>query len=129
MKKIQIVIVILAVLALFLIAANEWPARLNVKNQTEANVIISLEYPYTWLVVPAGENREFHIEKGVYDAQVTACGETVTGTMNLKHNLKLNFTPCSGWANTSADKFPGEPALEKPNWNRPPKANYWRFQY
>ena len=66
MKKIYIVLIVLAALALLLVAANEWPARLVVRNQTDADVILSLDYPYSWLVVAPGTTTEFHIEKGVY---------------------------------------------------------------
>ena len=129
MKKIYIILIVLAAVALLVVAANDWPARLTVRNQTDEAVIISMEYPYSWLYVPAGTKSVFHIEKDDYTALVTACGETVSGTINLKHNLKLNFTPCYYWSDSDSPKYLGEPGLEKPNWNRPPKANYWRFQY
>lgn len=129
MKKIHIVIIILAVLALLLVAATDWPARLVVRNQTDGDVIISLDYPYSWLVVASGTESEFHIEKDVYNAIVTACGETSSGVMNLEGNLKLNFTRCELWHDTDSKKYLGAPTLEKPNWNKSPGTAEWRFQY
>ncbi|MCK4976886.1 MAG: hypothetical protein KAS36_08140 [Anaerolineales bacterium] len=129
MKKIYIVLIVLAALALLLVAANEWPARLVVRNQTDADVILSLDYPYSWLVVAPGTTTEFHIEKGVYNALVTACGETASGVMDLEHNLKLNFTACDLWANDDTPKYLGEPTMEKPNWFKSPGTAEWRFQY
>ena len=125
---------VLAILALLLVvgiimAANPFPATLTVKNQTDGNVIISMEYPYSYLVVKPGTTGKFTIARDDYTGVVTACGKTTSGTMNLNHNLKLNFTPCASWGNTSAPKYPGEPTMEKPNWNRPPGAADWRFDY
>ncbi len=128
MKKNALVILVLALLIAVLIAANPFPATLTVKNKTDGNVIISLTYPYSYLVVKPGTTGVFTIKRDVYPSTVTACGETVTGTMNLEHNLKLNFTPCAGWGDSGAPRFKGEPTQEKPNWNRTP-ANPWRFQY
>ncbi len=129
MKKATIIIVALAILALGVIAGNQWPSRLRVINNTDGWVIISMEYPYSWLAVPAGGDSEFHIEKGVYDALVTACGKTVSGKMNLESNLKLNFTQCQAMADKDSAKYLGEPSQEKPNWNRSPNNAEFRFQY
>jgi hypothetical protein len=129
MKKILLAILALLLVAGIIMAANPFPATLTVKNQTDGNVIISMEYPYSFLVVKPGTTSKFTIERGVYSGVVTACGKTTSGTMNLEHNLKLNFTPCAAWGNTSAPKYPGEPTLEKPNWNRRPGVADWRFDY
>ena len=129
MKKAILVIAVLVLFAVALSAANPWPAKFTVINKSDQWVIISMDYPYSWLTVPAGTTSEFHIERGEYDALVTACGETVSGTMNLKHNLKLTFTRCEFWSDPDSAKFPGEPSQEKPNWNNPPKMPYYRFQY
>lgn len=125
---------ILAILALLLVvgiimAANPFPATLTVKNQTDMNVIISMEYPYSFLVVKPESTAKFTIARGKYSGVVTACGKTKSGTMDLNHNLKLNFTPCAAWGNTSAPKYLGEPTQEKPNWNRRPGVADWRFDY
>ena len=129
MKKAILVIAVLVLFAVALSAANPWPAKFTVINKSDQWVIISMDYPYSWLTVPAGTTSEFHIERGDYKAIVTACGETVNGTMNLKHNLKLTFTRCEFWSDPDSAKYPGEPSQEKPNWNNPPKMSYYRFQY
>jgi hypothetical protein len=128
MKKIALTIALLVMVVVVLVAANPFPSTLTVINKTDGNVIISLAYPYSFLVVPADTTKKFTIERDVYDSIVTACGETTNGTMNLEHNLRLNFTACAGWGDTGAPKFPGEPTQEKPNWNRTPTLDY-RFIY
>jgi len=129
MNKIALVIAAVILLAVILVAANSFPATLTVVNQTDGNVIISLEYPYSFLVVKPDSTHQFTIARDTYVSIVTACGETTTGTINLNHNLKLNFTPCAAWGNTSAPKYLGEPTMEKPNWNRKPGVDDWRFEY
>jgi len=128
MKKTVLVIALLALVAVTLVAAHEFPSTLTVINKTEGNVIISLEYPYSFLVVRQIPTKKFTIERDTYDAIVTACGETTNGTMNLEHNLKLNFTPCPAGPNQRS-KYLGEPTMEKPNWNREPGVADWRFLY
>lgn len=129
MKKAAIVLISLVLLIAILAAANPFPATLTVINKTDGNVIISMAYPYSFLVVKPGSTAKFTIERAKYDALVTACGKTRAGTMDMRHNLKLNFTPCAAWGNTSAPKYLGEPTQEKPNWNRSPGVADFRFQY
>ena len=129
MNKLALVITMVVLLAVILVAANSFPATLTVINKTDGNVIISLEYPYSFLVVKPESTHKFTIARDTYVSTVTACGETASGTMNLNHNLKLNFTPCAAWGNTSAPKYLGEPTMEKPNWNRSPGVDDWRFDY
>ena len=129
MKKIVLVITLLVLVGVILIAANPFPSTLTVINKTDGNVIISMKYPYSFLVVPAETTKKFTIERDVYDAIVTACGDTTNGTMNMEHNLRLNFTPCAGWGDTGAPKYLGEPTQEKPNWNSSPGVADWRFLY
>lgn len=129
MKKAVIALISLVVLIAILAAANPFPATLKVINQTDGNVIISMAYPYSFLVVKPGATVKFTIARGKYDALVTACGKTKSGTMNLNHNLKLNFTPCAAWGNKYAPRYLGEPTQEKPNWNRSPGVADFRFQY
>jgi len=128
MNKLVLVIT-MAILLVILVAANTYPATLTVINATDGNVIISLQYPYTFLVVKPGSTHEFSIARAKYDSTVTACGATSVGTMNLNNNLKLNFTPCANWGQKSTPKFLGEPSMEKPNWNRVPGVAGWRFKY
>jgi hypothetical protein len=129
MNKIALVIAAVILLAVILVAANSFPATLTVINKTDGNVIISLEYPYSFLVVKPATTHQFTIARAKYVSVVTACGATTTGTMNLNHNLKLNFTPCAAWGNKNTPKYLGEPTMEKPNWNRHPGVDDWRFDY
>jgi hypothetical protein len=129
MKKAVFLVIALVVVIAILAAANPFPSTLKVINQTDGNVIISMAYPYSFLVVKPGTTKSFTIERDKYDALVTACGKTKSGTMDLNHNLKLNFTPCAAWGNKSTPKYLGEPTMEKPNWNRSPGVADFRFQY
>ncbi len=129
MKKGLLVLVVLLIMVVILVAANPFPATLTVKNKSDQNVIISMEFPYSFLVVGPNSTAKFTIEREVYNAQVTACGKTKSGTVDMNHNLKLTFTPCAAWGNKSAPRFPGEPSMEKPNWNRDPGVTKFRFAY
>ena len=123
------VLLALLVVVVLIVAANPFPATLTVKNKSDHNVIISMEYPYSFLVVGPKTNKKFTIERALYSGQITACGKSKSGTMDMNHNLKLTFTPCAAWGNSSAPRFLGEPTMEKPNWNREPGAADWRFRY
>lgn len=129
MKKFVLAILALLVVMGIILAANKFPATLTVKNQTDGNVIISMEYPYSFLVVKPGTTGKFTIARDDYSGVVTACGKTKSVTMDLNHNLKLNFTPCAAWGDKYAPKYLGEPTQEKPNWNRSPGSADWRFDY
>jgi hypothetical protein len=129
MKKTVLALLVLLTVVGIIIAANPFPATLTVKNQTDANVIISMEYPYSYLVVKPGTTGKFTIARDDYSGVVTACGKTTSVAMDMNHNLKLNFTPCASWGDKNAPKYPGEPTQEKPNWNRPAGAADWRFDY
>lgn len=130
------IIFALSLIVLLLAAANPWPARLTVINQTGDDIYISLDYPYPWLVVKAGDSllaeekptTIFTIERGVYNAQVTACGMTALGKIDLNRNLLLNFTACDQWFQDSAPKYLGEPSQEKPNWFRTPGTADWQLR-
>lgn len=131
------IIAVLSFVALVLIAANPWPARLTVINQTGEDIYISMEYPYTWLVVKADDETDdndkpttiFTIERDVYDARVIACGMTAVGKIDMNRNLRLNFTPCNLWYQVDTPKYLGEPSQEKPNWFRTPGMADWQFYY
>ena len=129
MKKTILAILVLLLAVGFILAANKFPATLTVKNQTDGNIIISMEYPYSFLVVEPGTTGKFTIARDDYSGVVTACGKTKSVKMDMNHNLKLNFTPCAAWTDTGAKKYLGEPTQEKPNWNRSPNSSGWRFEY
>lgn len=129
MKKAILIILVLIVAAVILVAANPWPARLEVINRSEQGVIVNMGYPYSYLHIPAGGSRTFTIERDVYIAAVTACGVTKNGTIDMTKNLRLTFTPCGGMKHTDAPRYPGERGMEKPNWERPPTNTDWQFLY
>ena len=137
MYKAVVIVVVLSLAALLLVAANPWPARLTVINQTGEEITISMDYPYTWLVVKSEVDPDeedspttiFTIERDIYEAQVTACGMTAVGRIDMNRNLRLNFTPCELWFQEGAPKFLGEPSQEKPNWFRTPGMADWQFDY
>lgn len=121
-------ILVLMVLTLATIAAAAWPATLTVINNSELDVYIRLEYPYTFLRAPAEDTTVFAIERGEYPAVVTYCDITHDGTMDLTTNLRLIFTECTGLNAPQLPKYMGEPSMEKVNWYRTPPTNF-QFQY
>ena len=129
MKKLILLTIVLILLAAGLIAANPNLARFEVYNQTEETIYISMDYPYSWLTVPAGEKVRFTVERDVYDAKVYACGLEVSGTIDLERNLRLNFTPCYSMLQTDLPKYIGEPSMEKVNFYRAPGESDWQFKF
>lgn len=148
MKKLTLAILVLTVLALALTAAG-WPARLTVINRSGDAVYIRLGDAYPQLTAANGKVTRFTVTRAVYAADVTACGMTASGVMDLRHNLKLNFTDCDAqqaarnwvahyrqnlkfwnadWCTvegdmTSCTRFPGlEQYLGEPSMEKP---NWW----
>jgi hypothetical protein len=149
-----IVLTILFILSTTLIAANPWPARLTLINQTGDNLYLWLFadnektiLDYYFVVdgdplprpIPKGFNfalyrKEntvtFHLERKVYTAWILGCGVMMEGKMDVtKGNLQLNITPCSDMIRFDKPRYLGEPTLEKPNWFREPNMLNWRFKY
>jgi len=129
MKKLILLTIVSVLLAAGLISASPFLARFTVLNQTEEPIYISMDYPYTWLTVPAGEKVQFTIERDEYDAKVYACGLEVEGTIDLTRNLRLNFTPCYSMLQTDLPKYIGEPSMEKVNFYRAPGTADWQFKF
>jgi len=137
MKRIIIIILLLAIASTVLVAANPWKSRLVIINKTGEDIHIFMEYPYTWLKVPyiEPENKSdkpktvFTIERDVYtDVEISACGYSAVGTMNLNRNLQLTFVPCDEMIRYEKPRFLGEPSLEKPNWFREPGMANWQWK-
>jgi hypothetical protein len=128
MKKFLLFSIVLSVLALSLISASAWPARFTVWNQTVDDIYIQMDYPYTNLMVPAGEKVEFTINRNIYNVKLIACGVEAKGLINLTRNLKLNLTPCQYMYNAYSPKYLGEPSMEKVNFFRVPGIG-WQFWY
>jgi hypothetical protein len=71
----------------------------------------------------------FTIERKVYQAQLTACGVVMEGSMDLTRNLHLTITDCFQMVQYDRDQYLGEPTFEKPNFFRAPGMADWRFRY
>lgn len=124
MKKFTIILILaLLVLAAVFMAANEWPAKLRVINKSEKAVVVDLGVPYQYLYVASGGDVTFTIEKDLYNATVWWCDEPGGTTMDLNHNLKLNFSSCG-----TLPPNKGERTMEKVDYNMQPKRNF-HFQY
>jgi hypothetical protein len=121
-------LVAVLLLTMFTIAADAWPATLTVINNSDKDVYIRLEYPYTFLRAPAEKTTRFAIERDLYPAVVTYCDLTNDGMMDLNTNLRLVFTECTGLFSPNLPKFLGERGMEKVNWNRTPPMDF-QFQY
>jgi hypothetical protein len=115
------------IVAVFL-TASIWPARLTLRNKSGGDLYLYLkgasEY---YLTVQNLEAQVFTIERGVYFAEVKACGYTAKGSIDATHNLRLTFPDCMSWA-TMADKWSGERGFEKFNPVFGPGV-YWQFVY
>jgi hypothetical protein len=145
-KRLVIFVVLLA--AMLLSAVGPWPATLTVLNNTDDSVYIKLSQSGVmkyFLTATTDGNTDttsksvFDIERGTYTAVVTQCQTTTTwGKMNIKTNLRLNFTSCEsqkqagmlvykhrwwksayGWDYNEilhyfAPRYWGEPTMEKP---------------
>lgn len=158
MKKIVVLTILLA--ALVLSAVNPWPAQLRVWNYTGDNVYFRLSYrgvqQYFLTATVAGNTDTryyslFEVSRKKYNAEVTACSVTASGTVDLNTNLKLTFVDCDmmrqvagsfyntpdDWNNYWVTGYPyrpgafwGEPGMEKPNfyqhWNTTKVLYEWR---
>lgn len=137
MRRTFFILIIFVLIASALVAANPWKSRLVIINKTGEEIHIFMEYPYTWLKVPyiEPENKSdkprtiFTIERDIYtDVEISACGYSAVGTMNLNRNLQLTFVPCDEMIQYDKPRFLGEPSLEKPNWFREPGMANWQWK-
>jgi hypothetical protein len=123
MKKSILIILALVILSAIVVAANDWPAKLRVINQSDQPVVVNLGYPYQYLYVAAGADKTFHIEKDEYTASVWYCGDEIGSTMDITRSLRLRFKPCSVLPGTR-----GESSMEKVDLDNGPKRDF-QFQY
>jgi hypothetical protein len=149
-----IAVLVLVVFAATMLAANPFKARFRIINQTEDDIYIILQsqrddgeiYPQLIAFALKPEEveekleeleedpkelytTEYTIVRDVYEARVIACGYVAEGTMDLRTNLRLNFTQCEQMPNYTTKKYLGEPTMEKPNWFRAPGMINFRFVY
>jgi hypothetical protein len=102
--------------------------RIDIRNNTDQMVTLVLigdtGSPSYVLNVPAGTDQLFTVEEGVYAHTTFACDEVAEGTLNVRLQLRFNFTPCWGDAPNS-----GEPSQEKIHIPDAPDGAMWLFQY
>lgn len=101
---------------------------LTIINRTDKNVFVSL-LPETgavvyFLTVKPGESNYFTVPRKVYTHTTVACGETGTGTVEIKRATVLVFTPCN-----RPPSFPGEPSFEKIFIDTNPGRKSYQFQW
>ena len=118
----RLVLFVILIAAFVLSAVNPWPAVLTVWNLTGDNVYIRLKYcgEQKYFLTATGDScaqpTTFDIARKKYSTEVTACGVTATGSMDLRTNLKLTFTDCDSMRQFWTPKYWGEPGMEKPNF-------------
>jgi len=102
--------------------------RVDIRNNTDQMVTLVLigenGLPTYALNVPAGTDQLFTVREGVYAHTTFACGDSASGTLNVRQQLRFNFTPCFGDAPNA-----GEPSLEKIHIPETPDGIMWLFQY
>ena len=130
MKKLTIIVLALILISMFATMAAAWPAKLTVKNLTGDKVYIKLSDKYYFVNKPG--TTVWEVARAKYSSTVTACGGTVSGSINLLRNLTLTFVDCTymwypfdeeyGRVYSSRQgkftrwAFWGEPGMEKPEW-------------
>lgn len=145
MKKLGILIIVLLLVAPALMAAMQPLVRLEVINQTEEDIYIQMDYPYTNLKVPPSVREGsfklrtadkdwtrtiFSIQRDTYEnVRIYACGGVFTGKLNLERRLLLNFVRCEEMIQDWSPRWWGEPSMEKPNLYAGPTSDRWQFQY
>jgi hypothetical protein len=121
-------IVSLAIVTVALAQDEEKLFRVDIRNNTDQLVTMVLigdtDLPTYVLNVPAGTDELFTVQEGVYAHTTFACDETAEGTLNVRLQLRFNFTPCFGDAPNA-----GEPSMEKINIPDTPDGIMWLFQY
>ncbi len=133
MKKKFILIlalVLLAALAISVISASAASdlVGLTIKNKTDGVVWVSLlssdnVYVY-WLEVPAGETRSYTVPRDIYSHTTVACGDTTTGTVDIRKITTLVFTHCEGKPPNA-----GERSIEKIHLYDSPDRGDFNYQF
>ena len=118
-------LVILSVATIAVMAKTEL-ARLEIKNKTDMPVSISLTNGDTfyYLTVAADSTKIFTVERLIYDQTTWACGNSESGTVNLKTYLMLTFTRCAGNAPNK-----GERGQEKVHIDDAPYGENMNFKW
>jgi hypothetical protein len=133
MKKKFILILVLALLAALAISVISASAAgdlvgLTIKNKTDAVVWVSLlssdKQSVFWLEVPAGEEKSFTVPRDIYSHTTVACGDTATGTVDIRKLTTLVFTQCDGKPPNA-----GERSIEKIHFFDSPDRGDFKYQF
>lgn len=129
LSRILVLVFILSlVLVSIALAQDEKLFRVDIRNKTDQMATLMLVgdtgLPTYVLNVPAGSERLFTIQPGVYAHTTFACGDSATGTLVVDKQLRFTFTSCYSEAPNA-----GEPSMEKINIPKTPDGIMWLFQY
>ncbi len=131
-KKFMLILalVLLAALAISVFSASAASdlVGLTIKNKTDGVVWVSLlapdnSYVY-WLEVPAGETKSYTGPRAVYWHITVACGETATGSVDIRKLTTLIFTHCEGKPPNA-----GERSIEKIHFYDSPDRGDFNYQF
>lgn len=131
-KKFMLILalVLLAALAISVFSASAASdlVGLTIKNKTDGVVWVSLlapdnSYVY-WLEVPAGETKNYTVLRAIYSHTSVACGETATGSVDIRKLTTLVFTHCEGKPPNA-----GERSIEKIHFYDSPDRGDFNYQF
>jgi hypothetical protein len=131
-KKFMLILalVLLASLAISVFSASAASdlVGLTIKNKTDGVVWVSLlppdnSYVY-WLEVPAGEIKSYTVIRAIYSHISVACGETATGSVDIRKLTTLVFTHCEGKPPNA-----GERSIEKIHFYDSPDRGDFNYQF
>ena len=77
-----------------------------------------------WLEVEAGKEQRFTVPRDVYSHNTVACGDTATGSVDIRTQTTLVFTQCDG-----KPPNPGERSIEKIHIDDSPDRGDFKFQF
>jgi len=131
-KKFMLILalVLLAALAISVISASAASnlVGLTIKNKTDGVVWVSLlssdKSSVFWLEIPAGETMSYTVPRDVYSHISVACGETATGSVDIRKLTTLVFTHCEG-----SPPNAGERSIEKVHFYDSPDRGDFNYQF
>ena len=131
-KKFMLILalVLLAALAISVFSASAASdlVGLTIMNKTDGVVWVSLlssdGQSVFWLEVPAGETKSYTVPRAVYSHITVACGETATGSVDIRKLTTLIFTHCEGKPPNA-----GERSIEKIHFYDSPDRGDFNYQF
>ena len=128
MRKILLVTLLVMLLATVLtagVSAKSDLARLEIINKTDEKVMLSLsgEGYFFFLTVDPETTRTFTLPRVSFAQKTWACGNSVSGYLDMDTNVRLVFTNCLADAPNK-----GEPTMEKVSLDTAPGETInWRY--